>query len=1428
MSAEDGLSFDLFISYAEADSTWVEGYLLHSLTRAGVRCHSEAAFELGVPRLLQFERAVQGSSRTLLVLSPAYLAEGFSQFTELLAQSYGLETATWPVIPLKLHLVKLPPRLAMLTALDATDPTAWPLVLERLLADLHRPLPPPAERPACPYPGMVPFQADDARFFFGRKAEIDDLLLRLRHQRFLVVVGDSGSGKSSLISAGLLPKLEVSGDFPPGYWLVHTMRPGSQPWQTLSALVGADLGQPAQALSDLLAAHPPAQRLLLVIDPFEELFTQASREDQSTFLAALEALRAVEQCALLIALRGDFFYTDLTETALWPVPLSERLELAPLRGEALRDAIVKPAAREGVYLEPVLVERLLNDAAEERGVLPLVQETMVQLWNRMEERLIRLSAYEELGSGKRSGLAGALVRKADATLLALKRRSPLHVTRAHRIFLRLVQFGEGRPDTRRQLPEAALRSSDDDPEVFDQTVQHLAENRLLTLSGEQEGRDRKVDIAHEALFTEWPALRELVREWRPHEQMRRRLEDWAADWIDRNRDPKALLNELELGQAEEWLRSRAAADLGHSGELAELVKASRAALDEEAAQQRRGRLFRRSALAAIVALLILALGIGLWTSQRMAIQERGAAEEQATLAAEAQAEREEAIAAKEEAQALGTAEATARTKAEEVARIASSRALGAWAMVRLSDQADLALLLAVEAQRTDSTFEARNSLLNALGYSPHLIAWLRGQIGRAIGLAFSQDGQSLASVNGAGVEMQWDLASTKPLSSPLEPGIDSVASVAISQDGRLLAIATCEPPMGLDCGQAEILIWDVASRQPIPPALKGIRSRVTTLVFSPDGSRLASAGCGRFGANPFDCEQVEIRIWDLGLHQPVGRPFGSDPFVTSLAFTHDNLILASASCGRFGSIGFGDDTPLVSYCRQGEIRLWDATAGQQLPTTLIGHRVPATSLAFSPSDARLASASDDETVILWDVASRQPLTPVLAAHTDGVTCVAFSPDGSFLASGSDDKTVILWDTASRQQLGSPLRGHSDTVLDVAFGSGPQGTLLASSSSNGEIILWNADEQKPLVQSLQRPRTVASQVEQMAFNQAGDVLASAHGEDGALLWHVASRQPLEPPLDYQGEAVAAVAFSPDGDTLATAGTTIRLWDVPQRQALGSPLTDTERSWGFGIAFSPDGETLASVGDTIILWDVAARKPRGGPFEGSPEVSSVAFSPRLEFLAGGGCGKPEEGYTCGQGVIYLWDIARAGAPATPLIGHTGRVTSLAFSPDGRLLASGSEDMTILIWDVVERRQVGPPLRGHADQVTSLAFNNDGGLLASGGCHEYDRALCLHGEIRLWDMADHEPYVLPLVGHAHAVTSVAFSPDGKTLASGSVDRTINLWDVDVESWLDTACRTANRNLTQEEWDLFIEPEAPYRCTCPELPPGDGAPSDACAQKD
>ena len=595
MSGIDVQPYDVFVSYAEADRSWVVGYLLDALQQGGVRINSEAAFALGRPRLLEFEDAIKKSRRIILVLSPAYLADGFDQYVDLLAQTYGLESATWPVIPLVLHSATLPPRLALLTRLDATDPASHPDVIARLCKALEHPVPGPAPRPACPYPGMRPFREEDSGRFFGRQQEVGDLLQRLRLHPFIAVIGPSGSGKSSLVLAGLVPALRRSGLFGPGSWQVvttHPAEPAKTPLQALENVFRGDLSDPAKAVARLLTGQTAATRVLLIVDQFEELFA-LDRGEVVPFQQALLRLVETRTCHVVLTVRADF-YPELMTSPMWRQIQAHRYEVVPLDEAGLHKAIVSPAEDAGVFVEAALVERMVGDAAGEPGILPFVQETLVMLWERLERRFLPLSAYEALvlprtayGSsshGQRTGLQVAMALHADSALAALTAEQQAI---ARRIFVRLVQFGEGRADTRRRQSTADLQATGDDPALFRQTLQHLAEHRLLTLSGQETGCGKEVDLAHEALITGWPKLQDWVAVRHESESTRRRLETKTKEWERMGCGSGGLLGEIELLEAERWLTGSDARDLGYSDSLVKLVQASRARLDEERARERR-------------------------------------------------------------------------------------------------------------------------------------------------------------------------------------------------------------------------------------------------------------------------------------------------------------------------------------------------------------------------------------------------------------------------------------------------------------------------------------------------------------------------------------------------------------------------------------------------------------------------------------------------------------------------------------------------------------------------------------------------------------------------------------------------------------------------------------------------------------------------
>jgi conflict system STAND superfamily ATPase/sulfatase-modifying factor enzyme 1/TIR domain-containing protein len=538
---------ELFVAYAESDAGWVHGFLLPELGLDPRSVLTPRDFEPGAVLVQELERAVTTARLTALVLSPAFGVSQWSAFAELLATHDTLSRNSGRLVPVLLEAYELPLYLDFRVRLDCTDQSRWETEAARL-RQLLQLGPPPAERLPCPYPGLVAFGPQDASLFFGRDQESDDIRRRVRQQSFLLVVGPSGSGKSSLISAGVLPRLADE-----GRWLVRTLRPDAGALDWLAGTFGRE-GAPASAdqlrgpVDALLRTAPGADRLLLFFDQAETIFLLPSKQDRVRFLAFVDVLRRVDRCVVVLAMRADF-YADLMTSVLWPLGHGERVEVAPLRGTALREAITRPAAGAGVYLEPVLPERLLRDAGEEPGALSLVQETMVLLWERRTRRLLTVSAYEDLGgpdgSGpRRSGLAAALATRADA---ALSNLSPAQRVIARRIFVRLVQLGEGRQDTRRPQAVSVLRVPGEDPALFDATLRHLTDRRLVTLSAD--GEEAAVDLGHEAMITHWPALGEWIEESRASELKRRQIERDSGDWLRNGRDAGDLYRRRKLADA---------------------------------------------------------------------------------------------------------------------------------------------------------------------------------------------------------------------------------------------------------------------------------------------------------------------------------------------------------------------------------------------------------------------------------------------------------------------------------------------------------------------------------------------------------------------------------------------------------------------------------------------------------------------------------------------------------------------------------------------------------------------------------------------------------------------------------------------------------------------------------------------------------------
>ena len=538
-----------------------------------------------------------------------------------------------------------------------------------------------------------------------------------------------------------------------------------------------------------------------------------------------------------------------------------------------------------------------------------------------------------------------------------------------------------------------------------------------------------------------------------------------------------------------------------------------------------------------------------------------------------------------------------------------------------------------------------------------------------------------------------------------------VCSVAFSPDGTTLASASSDKTLR---------IWNAAKGTCLR-TLTGHTNTVWSVAFSPDGKTLASAS-----------DDKTLRIWDTAKGTCLRTLRGHTSYVRSVAFSPDGKTIASAS----------EDKTL---------RIWDAAKGTCL-RTLTGHKYRVNSVAFSPDGKTLASASSDQTLRLWDSAKGMCLR-TLTGHKYSVNSVAFSPDGHTLASASLDKTLRIWDAAKGTCLRT-LTGHKYSVNSVAFS--PDGKTIASASSD-TLRLWDTTKGTCLRTLTGHTREVYS----VTFSPDGHTLASA-SSDKTLRIRDAAKGTCLRTLTGHTDEVYSVTFSPDGHTIASASydKTLRIWDAAKGTFLRT-LTGHEKGVN-SVAFSPDGTALASASHdkTLRIWDAAKGTCLRTLTGHEDEVNSVAFSPDGKTIASASY----------DNTLRVWDSAK-GTCLRTLRGHSGSVYSVAFSPDGHTLASASEDKTLRIWDAAKGTCLRT-LTGHTSLVYSVAFSPDGRTLASAsGKTDFLKPENSYGEIKIWN-AGKGTCLRTLTGHGKSVNSVAFSPDGKTLASASY-REVKIWD-------------------------------------------------------
>ncbi len=1255
-----------------------------------------------------------------------------------------------------------------------------------------------------PYKGLAAFTEEDAGQFFGRERLIASLWDQWwslhepslpgdpRRPRFLAVLGPSGSGKSSLVRAGLLPEFVRCPILGRGCPRIAVLSPGAHPLDNLaSVLARIATGQPMpvaqsrELRSELLSpdglrrisdALPGADRapLILVVDQFEEVYALCESDaERDAFIAGLlvAAPDPGSRCSVIITLRADFLSATTRHQELNRVVSHQNMVVPVMTSEELRRAIAEPARRAGRPLDEALVELLVNDVVGKEGALPLLQFVLTRIWEGLDCGKAAVETLKEL-----KGVAGALALEAERLFSGLGEADRRI---ARRSFLKMVQLGDGTKDTcRRALLKEIVAAGEEQERVLS-VLRHFARpaERLITL-GDQNG-EPTADITHEALIAAWPALQIWLRESRDHLLFHRRLAEAADQWWKQGRPSGSLWRPPDLSLLRSFRRSA-------GGDLT----AQEVAFASASERANRRAFWWKLSSATGVFVLAISVVYGFFRSTH---------EHERTLRSDTL--RLIALSRLEGGRGNATNAILLALEALPKNMIHSDRPY--------SPEAEAALREALRAPREEVVFHLSNLLPEAIAFGPHgplaanifpggvqirnvadgtLVATLKN-IGKSPpqSVVFSSDGSRVATVSPAAARV-WNTEDEVLLTTVSGP-FGHADQIAFSLDNSLIVIASSESVRVVDVVRG-------SSHAKFPPHMK----EVSAVAFSPDSTRVAIGGSAGIRILAVTDGRVVAAI-PLGSVRAVA--FDAQGKRLAVASRDGNKVLnledksivsLSGSAAEIASVvAFNPLAPILAVASDdGSIDLYLANKGERLGS-LRGHKGLISAIAFSPEGSSLETSSYDDTTRIWRIrrASAKVLAPYAAndsrlphftlsmgvgafrysfdpvkflfdnrevelSFADWSGSIAFSPDGSRLATAAFDRTARIW-KSSDESLMASLPGHELWGDAVAFS--PDGSQLATASFDGKVRIWTANGVllKILVGH-------TGYIHALTYSQDGSLLATGSDDGTARIWDALDGT-LRSVLNGHTGWVRSVAFSADGKRVATASSdgTARVWDT----RAGSPIAVFDGHAGaiFTMAFSPDGSRIAAAArdGSARLWDVKKGSLVAKIAEPDQPVHVLVFSPdglRIAAVADGNS-------------VRIWDSMKGAARGTFIENqvHPNIIYSIAFSPDGSRIAAAALD-AVVIWSV-----------------------EDGNLIDT-----------LSVSSGIWPV-------------------ITFSPDGSYLAIANPMGSVCFWKVfsSTQSLIDHACATLARDLSNEErrkfsldfanrgkeYDGFLVPgQRPQRC--------------------
>lgn len=1313
-------SYDVFLSYHSADAATVRP-IADYLRQQGLKPFLDRWYlSPGQPWVPALEHALARCRAVAVFIGPHGLGSWQQRERDFALNRQGREPG-FPVIPVLLPGAD--PPLGFLGQNTWVDLRADPgdaFGLRLLICGIRRQPPGPdlveqleaTRASVCPYRGLLYFREEDAPFFFGRQAAIDQLVSAVADRTFLAVVGASGCGKSSVVRAGLVPALRRSRD---PVWEIATLVPGDEPFKALARALAPllfpkldviDRVEKANKLSvrfaegavplrdlveEVLKLQPGTQRLLLVVDQWEELYTLTTAPDhRRRFVDELLDASACSPLTVVLTLRGDFVGHALAHR-----PLADRLQgaqvnLGPMTRAELQRVIEEPARKVGLDFEPGLIQRLLNDAGKEPGNLPLLEFILRRLWEECRGTALSNRTYDELGR-----LSGAIVQRAERFYQAL---APAEQEVLRRLFLQLVHISvDGQVTRRRERLDAV-------PEAAWPLVERLAnrsrpelgrepERLLVTACASADG-GVTVEVAHEALLQSWQRLENWLRAdrefllWR--ERFRVLLESYRAD------NPETLLRGPPLDEAERWLGDRAA-------DLTETERAFIAASREdrrrrEEEERRKQKLLQTYAV--VVSLLVLVTTGAGWAAGRF-----WAHSERNRRAAEA--------------------------RLSDVHWQLAQQARGSpFAMVEVSPLKATHHLLraALAAREAGNPAGASNALLSAHFSDRGLVATLLHS-GAVVGATNSPDQRVILTWSKDGTARLWRATDGQPVGLPMRHQRE-VRGAVFSLDGRRI-LTWSGNQFEAD---GEVRLWQAADGRPVGAPMRH-QGSVNGALFSADGQRILSWSGSRFGV------VGEVRLWRAADGQPIGPVMKHEGKVNGALFSPDGQRILSWG----GSLTKGS----------GEVRLWQTEDGSPVGMPM-RHKSEVFGAAYSPDGQRILSWSADRTARLWSAMDGRPLSEAVQ-HEGWVEGAAFSPDGRLVLSWSGDSLsdkgeARLWRVVDAQGVGLPML-HQGAVKGATFT--PDGQQILSWGADGTVRLWRVTDGQPVGVRMKHEGSVNGAVFSADGQQILSWSGNLFGGTGEVrLWRATDGQPAGALMRHE-RAVNGAVFSSDGRHILSwsADGTARVWQTVGGLPVGTPLEHGD--WVNGAAFSFAGEHILSWSDdgTARLWRIAQDQPILSPIRLGSSIRGVVFSSdRKKILS-----------WHADNTLRMWQFVD-GRPASVSMEHGGWINGALFSPDGRRILSWSDDGLARLWNASDGRLVGEPMQ-HARKVLGAAFSPDGQRVLSWSAIQDAEG----SEIRSWQAADGRPVGAPMKLES-PTGGVAFSPDGQRILGW--DSTGTVW--------------------------------------------------------